>query len=168
MLCLYAALQVDRAHDPDAGVQRDAGLLLDLLTPIVKSWGSDSSLKANELAIQVLGGYGYTREYPVEQFYRDNRINPIHEGTNGIQALDLLGRKVMQQDGAALKLLFAAMSETCLGAGDDPELRVHAQQLQQGMRTVGEVTRTAAQHGGRQARAVANATHYMTALSTLT
>ncbi|HQW82375.1 MAG: acyl-CoA dehydrogenase [Rhodanobacteraceae bacterium] len=170
LLCLYAALQVDRAQDADAGVQRDATLLLDLLTPIVKSWGSDSSLKANELAIQVLGGYGYTRDYPVEQFYRDNRINPIHEGTNGIQALDLLGRKVMQQDGAALKLLFAAMSETCLLAGNDVELRGYAQQLQHGMRTLGEVTLGAAQRmAAGEARAVlANATHYMTALSTLT
>jgi len=170
LLCLYAALQVDRAHDPDENIRRDAALLLDLLTPIVKSWGSDSSLKANELAIQVLGGYGYTREYPVEQFYRDNRINPIHEGTNGIQALDLLGRKVMQQDGAALKLLFAAMSDTCLRAGEDAELRAHAQQLQQGLRRVGEVTRVAAERmAAGDARAVlANATHYMTALSTLT
>ena len=76
----------------------------------------------------------------------------------------------MQQDGAALKLLFAAMSETCLGAGVDPELRVHAQQLQQGMRTVGEVTRTAAQRmvAGEARAVLANATHYMTALSTLT
>jgi butyryl-CoA dehydrogenase len=170
LLCLYAALQVDRAHDPDPAVQREAALLLDLLTPIVKSWGSDSSLKANELAIQVLGGYGYTREYPVEQFYRDNRINPIHEGTNGIQAIDLLGRKVMQQDGAALKLLFAAMAETCLLAGADAELRDFAQRLQQGMRLLGEVTQDAARRmaAGEVRAVLANASHNMTALSTLT
>ena len=66
-----------------------------MLTPIAKSWPSQWCLAANDLAIQVHGGYGYTRDYPVEQFYRDNRLNPIHEGTHGIQALDLLGRKVV-------------------------------------------------------------------------
>jgi alkylation response protein AidB-like acyl-CoA dehydrogenase len=68
--------------------------LLDVLTPIAKSWPSQWGLEANALAIQVHGGYGYTREYDVEQHYRDNRLNPIHEGTHGIQGADLLGRKV--------------------------------------------------------------------------
>ena len=74
---------------------RTRRLLLDVLTPIAKSWPSQWCLEANDLAIQVHGGYGYTREYDVEQHYRDNRLNPIHEGTHGIQALDLLGRKVV-------------------------------------------------------------------------
>src|SRR5205823_8158 len=92
-LCLYAA----RLHDeldtaPSADARRDSEVLLSLLTPLVKAWPSQYCLLASDLAIQVYGGYGYTREYPVEQFYRDNRLNPIHEGTNGIQALDLLGR----------------------------------------------------------------------------
>ena len=82
-----------------------ATLLLDVLTPIAKSWPSQWCLEANSLAIQVHGGYGYTRDYDVEQYYRDNRLNPIHEGTHGIQGLDLLGRKVTMQDGAGLKLL---------------------------------------------------------------
>jgi hypothetical protein len=86
---------------------QEAGLLLDLLTPIAKSWPSQWCLEANSLAIQIHGGYGYTREYPVEQFYRDNRLNPIHEGTHGIQALDLLGRKAMMQGGAAMNCLRA-------------------------------------------------------------
>ena len=73
-----------------------------MLTPIAKTWPSQWGLAADDLAIQVHGGYGYTRDYPVEQFYRDNRLNPIHEGTHGIQALDLLGRKVVQQGGAGL------------------------------------------------------------------
>ncbi len=72
-----------------------ARLLLEVLTPIAKSWPSQWCLEANDLAIQVHGGYGYTRDYDVEQLYRDNRLNPIHEGTHGIQALDLLGRKVV-------------------------------------------------------------------------
>ena len=73
-------------HEGDEALRRESELLLDMLTPIVKAWGSEYALKANDLAIQVLGGYGFTREYPVEQCYRDNRLNPIHEGTNGIQA----------------------------------------------------------------------------------
>lgn len=79
--------------------------LLDILTPIAKSWPSQWCLEANSLAIQVHGGYGYTREYDVEQHYRDNRLNPIHEGTHGIQSLDLLGRKVTQNGGASLAAL---------------------------------------------------------------
>src|SRR6202008_4719949 len=79
------------------------------LTPIAKSWPSEFCLEANKLAIQVLGGYGYTRDYPVERLYRDNRLNPIHEGTNGIQGLDLLGRKVTMHDGAAFRLLVGRM-----------------------------------------------------------
>ena len=96
----------------DEAERAEAHLLLEVLTPVVKSWPSQWCLEANSLAIQVHGGYGYTRDYPVEQFYRDNRLNPIHEGTHGIQALDLLGRKVVMNDGAALRLLL------CAHAGD--------------------------------------------------
>lgn len=96
-LCLYASLLVDRTHHlsmlSNEDIEKDS-LLLDLLTPIVKSWPSEWCLEANKWAIQVHGGYGYTRDYVVEQAYRDNRLNMIHEGTNGIQSLDLLGRKV--------------------------------------------------------------------------
>jgi Acetyl-CoA dehydrogenase C-terminal like/Acyl-CoA dehydrogenase, C-terminal domain len=80
-------------------------LLLEMLTPIAKSWPSQWCLEANSLAIQIHGGYGYTRDYNVEQYYRDNRLNPIHEGTHGIQGLDLLGRKVRMQSGAGLAAL---------------------------------------------------------------
>ena len=90
-LCLYAARLVNEVADGDAEAQR----LLDLLTPIVKAWPAEHALQANDLAIQVLGGAGYTRDFPLERMYRDNRLNPIHEGTNGIQAVDLLGRKVL-------------------------------------------------------------------------
>jgi len=106
-LNLYCAKLVDEERAAqsagDATAHESATLLLDILTPIAKSWPSQWCLEANNLAIQVHGGYGYTREYNVEQFYRDNRLNPIHEGTHGIQALDLLGRKVMMKDGAALE-----------------------------------------------------------------
>lgn len=102
-LVLYSARLLDEQRTAETESERDrARLLLDVLTPIVKSWPSQWCLRANDLAIQVLGGYGYAREFPVEQFYRDNRLNMIHEGTHGIQALDLLGRKVRMADGAAL------------------------------------------------------------------
>jgi hypothetical protein len=97
--CAFTARDSSRRTTRDESEQaiQEAGLLLDLLTPIAKSWPSQWCLEANSLAIQIHGGYGYTREYPVEQFYRDNRLNPIHEGTHGIQAIDLLGRKAVMQ-----------------------------------------------------------------------
>jgi butyryl-CoA dehydrogenase len=104
-LCLFASsLFEDSRTAPDAAERKNAFLLLDLLTPVVKSWPSKYGLKANELALQVLGGAGYIREYPVEQYYRDNRLNPIHEGTEAIHGLDLLGRKVAQAGGAGYRL----------------------------------------------------------------
>lgn len=112
-LLLYCAKLVDLQHSAETDAERDAvTLLLDILTPIGKSWPSQWCLEANSLAIQVHGGYGYTREYDVEQHYRDNRLNPIHEGTHGIQSLDLLGRKVTQRGGASLAALGEAISAT--------------------------------------------------------
>ncbi len=112
-LLLYCAKLVDIQHSAESDEERDAmALLLDILTPVGKSWPSQWCLAANDLAIQVHGGYGYTREYDVEQHYRDNRLNPIHEGTHGIQSLDLLGRKVTQRGGASLVELGKAISDT--------------------------------------------------------
>ena len=117
-LALYCARLVDWQDCPDSDDERDrAGLLLDILTPVAKSWPSQWCLEANSLAIQVMGGYGYTREYDVEQHYRDNRLNPIHEGTHGIQSLDLLGRKVTQRGGAGLVALGGAVAQTVAAAG---------------------------------------------------
>ncbi|KTB86985.1 acyl-CoA dehydrogenase [Pseudomonas syringae] len=113
-LCLYASRLFDDTQTGETeDVRKHAHELLDLLTPVVKSWPSEFCLKANELAIQVLGGHGYTREYPVEQYYRDNRLNPIHEGTHGIQSLDLLGRKLAQNGGTGLKQLLRLIANTC-------------------------------------------------------
>jgi butyryl-CoA dehydrogenase len=112
-LGLYCARLVDEEQTAETEEERArAHLLLDTLTPIAKAWPSQWGPVADDLAIQVHGGYGYTRDYPVEQFYRDNRLNPIHEGTNGIQALDLLGRKVVAQGGAGLRLLAETITAT--------------------------------------------------------
>ncbi|WP_433280051.1 acyl-CoA dehydrogenase [Pseudonocardia xinjiangensis] len=112
-LTLYCARLLDEERTAATPEDRArAHLLLDVLTPIAKSWPSQWCLHANDLAIQVHGGYGYTREYAVEQFYRDNRLNPIHEGTHGIQGLDLLGRKVVMDGGAGLALLVETITTT--------------------------------------------------------
>jgi hypothetical protein len=122
-LALYCARLIDVAQTAESDAERDeTTLLLDILTPVAKSWPSQWCLEANNLAIQVHGGYGYTREYDVEQHYRDNRLNPIHEGTHGIQSLDLLGRKVTQRGGASLTELGKHVTDTverAASAGDD-------------------------------------------------
>lgn len=128
-LGFYLAALVDDQRSGDAEQMEKAALLLDLLTPIMKAWSSDYGLAANHLAIQVLGGYGYTREFPVEQFYRDNRLNPIHEGTNGIQGLDLLGRKVPMKNGAAFQRLLQEIRTTAGIAEEQRELAEFARQL---------------------------------------
>ncbi|MDT5105719.1 MAG: hypothetical protein QOI25_3232 [Mycobacterium sp.] len=110
-LALYCARLIDLEHTAESAEEtQHVTDLLDILTPVAKSWPSQWCLAANDLAIQVHGGYGYTREYDVEQHYRDNRLNPIHEGTHGIQSLDLLGRKVTQRGGASLAELDGAVS----------------------------------------------------------
>ncbi|MDX5371579.1 MAG: acyl-CoA dehydrogenase [Pseudomonadaceae bacterium] len=140
-LGLYAARLFDDTQTlPSEEERRKALELLDLLTPIVKSWPSEFCLKANELAIQILGGHGYTREYPVEQYYRDNRLNPIHEGTHGIQSLDLLGRKVSMNGGAALKQLMALIQATCQRASQFDSLDRLRQPLEQLVQRLGGVT----------------------------
>ncbi|KAB0628784.1 acyl-CoA dehydrogenase [Acinetobacter gandensis] len=115
-LCLFAARLID---EHQANQNEDAAILLDLITPVVKSFPSAYGPKANDLAIQVLGGAGYTREYPIEQCYRDNRLNPIHEGTFGIQSLDLLGRKLWQHNSKGLILLMQRMQNTIAEAQDE-------------------------------------------------
>ena len=116
-LVLYCAKLIDEQHTAESDDERRAlTLLLDILTPVAKSWPAQWCLVANDLAIQVLGGYGYTREYHVEQHYRDNRLNAIHEGTHGIQGLDLLGRKVTQHSGASLRELDGRIRSTLAAA----------------------------------------------------
>ncbi|MFK8029066.1 MAG: acyl-CoA dehydrogenase [Gammaproteobacteria bacterium] len=117
-LIYYCASLIDRqkvaVEKPE---QQALHLLLELLTPVAKSWPSEFCLEANKNAIQVLGGYGYTREYPVERFYRDNRLNPIHEGAHAIHGIDILGRKVRMYDGAAVKVLINEMQPALNDAG---------------------------------------------------
>ncbi len=161
-LVLYAARLLDeQATAPDEASRARATLLLDVLTPIVKAWPSQWCMKANDYAIQVHGGYGYTREYAVEQLFRDNRLNSIHEGTDGIQALDLLGRKVTMNAGAGLRALYEEVAQTCSRATGD--LAAPAKALQDAMDRVAMVT--AALWADRDPRiALGNATLYADAL----
>lgn len=159
---LYCARLVDEQHTGTPEAADDARLLLEVLTPIAKSWPSEWCLEANSLAIQIHGGYGYTRDFPVEQYWRDNRLNMIHEGTHGIQALDLLGRKVLMENGQGLQRLAARMQGTIARAMQRPELAAHAQALAQALQQVGAATQ-AAWATGQPTEALANAVPYMQA-----
>lgn len=161
-LVLYCARLVDEQHSAEAGEERRrAGQLLDFLTPIAKSWPSQWCVEANSLAIQVHGGYGYTREYNVEQFYRDNRLNAIHEGTHGIHGLDLLGRKVSIQDGALFRAVGAEVAATIAAAREPfPD---YAAQLDRTWRRIAEVT-AALYAAGDMNKTLANASVYLEAV----
>ncbi|MGL5001475.1 MAG: acyl-CoA dehydrogenase, partial [Casimicrobium sp.] len=142
-LLLYCAKLVDETYTGEPASAADAKLLLEVLTPIAKSWPSENCLEANSLAIQIHGGYGYTRDFPVEQYWRDNRLNMIHEGTHGIQAMDLLGRKVVMEGGKGLTLLATTINETIQRAFHVPALAEHAQALARALQQVGAATKSA-------------------------
>ena len=164
-LCLYAANLSDQAHAGDAS----AAKLLSLLTPMVKSWPAKYALEANDLAIQVLGGAGYTQDYLLEKLFRDNRLNPIHEGTHGIHALDLLARKVIADDGAALVFLLTRIAVTAQVAAKIPTVAQFAPsalefgtQLAQAALTLGAQLKA-----GHAKAALANAGVFLDALGTV-
>jgi butyryl-CoA dehydrogenase len=159
---LFCARLVDEQHTGDLAQAAEASQLLEVLTPIAKSWPSEWCLEANSLAIQILGGYGYTRDYPVEQYWRDNRLNMIHEGTHGIQALDLLGRKVIQSGGAGLILLGARIRATAGVAAAHPGLQGFAIALEKAHDELLAATRSAWSTGLPE-EALANATPYLQA-----
>jgi hypothetical protein len=165
-LVLYCARLADEERcAPDTEARAAMHGLLELLTPIAKSWPSEYCLEANKLAIQVHGGYGYTRDFPVERLYRDNRLNHIHEGTHGVHGLDLLGRKVPMQGGAALKDLFARIAGTTAAARRIECLAAYAEALDDAVADVGATTRAILQALPQDpALALANATIYLDVL----
>jgi alkylation response protein AidB-like acyl-CoA dehydrogenase len=165
-LVMYSARLVDDFNTaPEPAARAHAGLLLDFLTPITKSWPSQWCLEANSLAIQVHGGYGYTREYNVEQFYRDNRLNAIHEGTHGIHGLDLLGRKVAMQNGALFQAISGEVA-ACIArvrTAAMPDLDGYAARLEQVWQRIGQVTATL-YGAGDMNKTLANASVYLEAV----
>ncbi|MGY1806206.1 acyl-CoA dehydrogenase [Blastococcus sp. SYSU D00669] len=161
-LILYCGRLLDEQRTATSTEERHrTTALLEILTPIAKSWPSQWCLHANDLAIQVHGGYGYTREYDVEQHYRDNRLNPIHEGTHGIQGLDLLGRKVVQDGGVALaeleRTIRAAIARATGGAAE------LAAELDKALTRLVDVTRAIHAADTDPATRLANATVYLEA-----
>jgi butyryl-CoA dehydrogenase len=162
-LSLFCSRLVDDSQThPDLGSRARARLLLNLLTPIVKSWPSQWCLEANSLAIQVHGGYGYTRDFVVEQLYRDNRLNPIHEGTHGIQAQDLLGRKVLAENGAGFHELLARIDAT-ITLAEGQGLASFGHDLSAARHRLEDVTRQLWANGDPRA-ALSNATLYLEAV----
>lgn len=155
-LGLYCARLVDEeADDPEAAA------LLGLLTPIAKTWPSEFGLAANDIAIQIHGGYGYTRDFDVEQLYRDNRLNPIHEGTTGIQAVDLLGRKILRDNGTGMAALQKRIAASMAGASAWPMLAAHADDLSRAWASI--TTTIAVLAKGDPARAFDNPTPFLRA-----
>jgi alkylation response protein AidB-like acyl-CoA dehydrogenase len=159
---LYCARMVDEEMTGDVASAEEARLILEVLMPIAKSWPSEWCLEANSLAIQIHGGYGYTRDFPVEQYWRDNRLNMIHEGTHGIQAADLLGRKVLMEGGKAWQLLMQKIAATSNKAAQHAELVGYAGDLEKAVSAVDSATK-AAWSTANPNEALANAVPYMQA-----
>jgi len=159
---LYCARLVDEQRTGDAQAAANAKRLLELLTPIAKSWPSEWCLEANNLAIQIHGGCGYTRDFPVEQYWRDNRLNMIHEGAHGIHGLDLLGRKVRMENGAALALFAERVRHTVARAISHHPMCNDGAQLAAVLEELREATAKAWDTENPE-EALANATPYLQA-----
>ena len=142
-LCLYGHQLADDEKTAPTEIERShASTILDFLTPVIKSWPSEWGPKSNDLAIQVLGGHGYCNEHPVELFYRDNRLNPIHEGTTGIQSLDLLCRKVPMKSFTGYNTFLNEISKTIIEVKQVPSLSSYASELKSAIENLKVVTTT--------------------------
>lgn len=129
-LLLYCSKLSDLIHVEEGEAKERASLLLDLLTPIAKSYPSEMCCLSTSAAVQILGGAGYTTDFPVEQYYREARIHPIHEGTTGIHGLDLLGRKITIHNGKATRIFFEEVSKTLSNALQTKDLQSFGEKLQ--------------------------------------
>jgi butyryl-CoA dehydrogenase len=159
-LILYCGRLVDLCRTATGDEYAARHALLELLTPVAKSWPSEWCLEGNNHAIQIHGGYGYTRDFPVEQYWRDNRLNMIHEGAHGIHGLDLLGRKVILEQGRALQLFAAEVRSTIASASEHAALAADAKSLRDALDALLEATRRAWSTGVPE-EALANATPYL-------
>ncbi|TAE41759.1 MAG: acyl-CoA dehydrogenase [Runella slithyformis] len=139
-LLLQCGLWSDLAHVAEGETKERAELLLDLLTPIAKSYPSEMCCQTTSAAVQILGGAGYTTDFPVEQFYREARIHPIHEGTTGIHGLDLLGRKIVMKNGKAVQYLMQEMYQTIVAARSVSGLENKANELEESVTTLSKTT----------------------------
>jgi len=162
-LSYWVGLELDRAeHHPDPAARQESDDLVALLTPIVKAGLSDLGSEAANLAVQVLGGHGYVHEWGVEQLVRDARIAQIYEGTNGIQALDLVGRKLGQDAGRLLRRFFHPVAAWLEAHAEDPALAEFAGPTAKAFGRLQQATLTVAQRGlARPEEAAAAATDYL-------
>ncbi|MEO6039638.1 MAG: acyl-CoA dehydrogenase [Saprospiraceae bacterium] len=163
-LAAFCCRLSDLAHViTDATQKQETWLLLEILTPVVKTYSTEQGIRAVGLGLQVLGGYGFTMDFPLQQYYRDIRIMAIYEGTTGIQSLDLLGRKVLLENGRAFQLLLAEMRKTVEKAAADPDLQPFAQALRTDIDRFNQVTQhlVAFAKAGQAERFTADATVYM-------
>jgi len=139
-LILQCCMYTDLAKTEDGEQKERYELLLDLLTPVAKTYPSENGIMSVSQGLQVLGGYGYCREFPLEQYYRDIRIHPIHEGATGIQALDLLGRKVVMKNGQALRVYFEEVQAVIDAAMQDEGIKLYAERLKEALGALERVT----------------------------
>src|SRR5678809_1695983 len=127
-MCIRDRIDIEQ-HHPDAGRREEAADLVALITPVIKAFCTDTGFEIANLALQCFGGHGYIREYGMEQFVRDARIAQIYEGTNGVQAMDLLGRKVPDGSGRMVKRFVAVVERDLAAAAERPALRAMTEQV---------------------------------------
>ena len=162
-LLMHCSKLVDFQKVLDGETKEKHHLLLEILTPVAKSYPSEMGIQSISQGLQCLGGSGYCDDYPLEQYYRDCRIHPIHEGTTGIQGLDLLGRKVIMNNGQAFLLYISELQDTIAAAKEYKELEKHADELKYTLTRLQEITKhliTVAQQQGPEAF-LADATLYL-------
>jgi alkylation response protein AidB-like acyl-CoA dehydrogenase len=140
-LLAYSANLIDRERVAGSDEERERFRdILEILTPVCKAYGSEISYQSTILAIQVYGGYGFSEEFPLAQMLRDQKVFSIYEGTNNIQAMDLLGRKVVIKNGASFKALVGEIVKTTREAGGVPALKEMAGKVDAALQTVVETT----------------------------
>ncbi|MGO9116788.1 MAG: acyl-CoA dehydrogenase [Desulfomonilaceae bacterium] len=137
---LQCAMYTDLARTEDLEQKKRYDLLLDLLTPVAKSYGAENGILSVSQGLQILGGYGYCQEFPMEQYFRDIRIHTIHEGTTGIQGMDLLGRKVIMKNGEAMRLYIAEVEAAIQEASQYEGLKPYADRLKAALEQLQNVT----------------------------
>ena len=164
---MEASRYSDLLHVSEGEEKEKYHLLLEILTPIAKTYPCEAGLISVSNGLQVLGGYGFTEDFPLEQYYRDIRITPIYEGTTGIQSQDLLGRKMTMQGGKAAQLLFAEMNETISEATTYDELKPYATSLKTELARLQDVTMCLMQYAmkGDNERFLMDATLFMEMMS---
>ena len=156
------------AHHPDAAEREWAADLAALLTPLSKGWGTDMSVELTGLAVQIHGGMGFVEETGVAQHYRDARITTIYEGTNGIQAIDLVGRKIGLRGGAVIVRHLDAIDDLCTRLDAHSDLEATASALRRSVAATRSATTWLAEHGSDPVAMLSGATPYLRLLSTVT